>query len=39
LVRIHLISMLDMVELLRSNKRAYKLQAGEPPGQLQIKWI
>jgi len=39
LVRIHLISMLDMVELLRSNKRAYKLQVGEPPGQLQIKWI
>ena len=39
LVRIHLISMLDMVELLRSNKRAYKSQAGEPPGQLQLKLI
>jgi hypothetical protein len=38
-VRIHLISMLDMVELFRSKKRAYKLHAGEPPGQLQIKWI
>src|SRR5690554_98467 len=37
LVRIHLISMLDMVDLLRSNKRAYKLQTGEPPGQLQLK--
>jgi hypothetical protein len=39
LVRIHLISMLDMVDLLRSNKRAYKSKAGEPPGQLQLKWI
>jgi hypothetical protein len=39
LVRIHLISMLDLVDLLRSNKRAYKSKAGEPPGQLQLKWI
>lgn len=39
LVRIHLISMLDRVELLRSTNRAYKIQAGEPPGQLQLKWI
>ena len=39
LVRIHLISMLDMVDLLRSNKRAYKSQTGEPPGQLQLKLI
>ncbi len=39
LVRIHLISMLDMIDLLRSNKRAYKSKAGEPPGQLQLKWI
>ncbi len=36
LIRIHLISMLDMVELLRSTKRAYKIQVGEPPGQLQL---
>jgi hypothetical protein len=39
LVRIHLISMLDMVDLLRSNKRAYKLVGGEPPGQLQLKLV
>jgi hypothetical protein len=39
LVRIHLISMLDMVDLLRSNKRAYKLKGGEPPGQLQLKLV
>lgn len=39
LVRIHLISMLDMVELLKSTNRAYKTEAGEPPGQLQLKFI
>ena len=39
LIRIHLISMLDMVELLRSTSRAYKVQVGEPPGQLQLKLI
>jgi len=36
LIRIHLLSMLDMVELLRSTNRAYKIQVGEPPGQLQL---
>lgn len=36
LIRIHLISMLDMVELLRGTSRAYKIQVGEPPGQLQL---
>lgn len=39
LIRIHLISKLDMVELLLNNKRAYKSQTGEPPGQLQLKLI
>jgi hypothetical protein len=39
LIRIHLISMLDMVELLRCTSRTYKIQAGEPPGQLQLKLI
>ncbi len=39
IVRIHLISMLDMVEMLRSTNRAYKVQVGEPPGQLQLKLI
>jgi hypothetical protein len=37
LVRIHLISMLDMVELLRGTNRSYKVRSGEPPGQLQLK--
>lgn len=36
LIRIHLISMLDMVELLRCTSRAYKIEVGEPPGQLQL---
>lgn len=36
LIRIHLISMLDMVELLRSTSRGYKIEDGEPPGQLQL---
>jgi hypothetical protein len=39
LVRIHLISMLDMVELLRSTNRSYKFEAGEPPDQLQLSLI
>ena len=39
LIRIHLISMLDMVELLRSTSRAYKTQVGEPLGQLQLNLI
>ncbi len=39
LIRIHLISMLDMVDLLRSSNRAYKTQVGEPPGQLQLNFV
>ncbi|MFW6351282.1 MAG: IS4 family transposase [Bacteroidota bacterium] len=39
LIRIHLISMLDMVELLRSTNMAYRIQVGEPPGQLQLNLI
>jgi len=39
LVRIHLISMLDMVELLRSTNRGYKVQIVEPPGQLELEFI
>ena len=39
LVRIHLISMLDMVELLRSTSRAYKIQNSGPPGQLQLNLL
>jgi len=39
LVRIHLISMLDMVELLRSTNRSYKYEVGEPPDQLQLSLI
>lgn len=39
LIRIHLISMLDMVELLRSTSRAYKIQVGEPPDQLQLNLL
>ena len=39
LVRIHLISMLDMVELLRSTSRAYKVQVGDLSGQLQLQLL
>jgi len=39
LIRIHLISMLDLVDLLRSTNRAYKVKVGEPPGQLQLNLI
>ncbi len=39
LIRIHLISMLDMVELLRCTSRAYKIEVGEPPGQLQLNLV
>ena len=39
LIRIHLISMLDMEELLRSISRAYKIKMGEPPDQLQLVLI
>jgi len=38
LVRIHLISMLDLNQLLRSNNRAYSTQYYSPPGQLTINW-
>jgi len=38
LVRIHLISMLDLNELLRSSNRAFKKQTGDPPNQLQLNW-
>ena len=37
LVRIHLISMLDVYELLRSKKRAYAQNVFEPPGLAQLK--
>jgi hypothetical protein len=36
LVRIHLISMLDVSELLRSNKRDYHIARGSPDGFLQL---
>ena len=39
LIRIHLISMLDMVELLRCTSRTYKIEVGEPPGQLQLNLV
>jgi hypothetical protein len=39
LVRIHLINMLDMVELLRSTNRGYKVQIVEPPDQLKFEFI
>lgn len=39
LVRIHLISMLDMIELLRSSNRYYKNQVGEPPDQLRLSFV
>ena len=38
LVRIHLISMFDLNELLRSSNRAFKKQTGDPPNQLQLNW-
>lgn len=38
LVRIHLISMLDLNQLLRSNNRMFCKQNGGPPGQLSINW-
>lgn len=37
LVRIHLISMLDINELLRSKKRGYTIQVVEPPGESQLE--
>ena len=36
LVRIHLISMLDVSELLRSTNRDYNLTWGSPDGSLQL---
>lgn len=38
LVRIHLISMLDLGQLLRSNNRTFRRQSGAPPGQIIINW-
>ena len=38
LVMIHLISMLDLGQLLRSNNRVYRRQNRSPPGQLMINW-
>lgn len=38
LVRIHLISMLDMNQLLRSSNRMFTKQSNSPPGQLSINW-
>lgn len=38
LVRIHLISMLDLSELLRSNNRSFKKQIGGSSGQLSLSW-
>ena len=36
LVRMHLISMLDMNDLLRSNNRSYQIARGSPDGSLQL---
>ena len=36
LVRIHLISMLEMGELFRSTNRGYEIQIVEPPQQLKL---
>ena len=38
LVRIHLISMLDLNQLLRNNNRMFSKQNSSPPGQLSINW-
>ncbi len=38
LVRIHLISMLELTELLRNKNRYFKKQIGGSPGQLQLNW-
>ncbi len=37
LVRIHLISMLDIFELLRSTRRYYNSRLEAPPGEIQMK--
>ena len=36
LIRIHLISMLDLNQLLRSNNREFNKQINDPPGQMTI---
>ena len=36
LVRMHLISMLDVSELLRSKNRSYQIARGSPDGTLQL---
>ena len=36
LVRMHLISMLDVNELLRSTNRSYQIARGSPPDRLQL---
>lgn len=38
LVRIHLISMLDLNQLLCSSNRAFRKQTADPPSQLQLNW-
>jgi hypothetical protein len=38
LVRIHLISMLEITQLLRNSNRDYSKQKVEPPGQLKLNW-
>jgi IS4 transposase len=38
LVRIHLISMLDLGQLLRSKNRMFLVKNGSPPTQLMINW-
>lgn len=38
LVRIHLISMLELTELLRNTNRSFKKQIGGSPGQLKLNW-
>jgi hypothetical protein len=38
LVRIHLISMLELTELLRNTSRSFKKQVGGSPGQLKLNW-
>lgn len=39
LVRIHLISMLDIYELLRSKRRSYSPLVIEPPGEIQLNFF
>ncbi len=38
LIRIHLISMLDLNQLLRSNNREFNKQIKDPPDQMTINW-